>query len=739
MTDTTPAADFLTLFSPADGALATKRVTLAGVESAPHVSLHRVGEAPVRDFGELAHALTRLVSEPSWYVVRGKLRPGVDVGAARRAHLTDPTLDAAPHRWLLLDLDHVRDDVDATAFAADPAAYAPIVRDLLPAAFQDARMWWMATGGAGFKPGVRMRAAFWLSRPLADGELKSWCGTWACEVDQSLFTPSQPHYTASPLFEGVADPVPAGARCGVLEGSSDTVQVPHEWLGGKAGVARDALDKAARSLARMPEGERRNKLNKRAFALARQFGAVDLPADEIASALFGAAHTAGLPDSETLFTLRNAIRDGRAKHEAEHAGWRELLARDKEDAVRSTQANTTLFLEHHEAFKGRMAINARTHSAVWIRSPDWSHRERGALVGSDDIARIVEWFQRFSGIDAREAWVRAGVHKAASDHEFDAFQDWLEAIPAWDATARLSSVFVRHLGAEDNELNRAFSVLWHVQVVRRAYATLHAPVKADYMIMLMGPQGIGKTSYFSRMAPPGSFRSGLPDVTGKDAMQAMGDSLIVELAEFTQRKADADAFKAFVTRDVDKYRPPYGRDEIATPRRCVIAITTNEEQPLTDPTGNRRFWPIAVRKRADLEAVSAERDQVWAEALHYARAGVPATLPTELELLASERQEEHREENAYSEAFRALAARDSVPYASGFEYEPGQADGGRVRYLRIAHACAMVGMRADNRSAASVKVALADAGWSERRADGRRAWFPPARDSERAAAAAGVN
>jgi len=134
---------------------------------------------------------------------------------------------------------------------------------------------------------------------------------------------------------------------------------------------------------------------------------------------------------------------------------------------------------------------------------------------------------------------------------------------------------------------------------------------------LEGRQGLGKSRAAATLAGENWFTDGLPrDLGDKDAAIHLQGRWIIELAELSQlRRNEIETVKSFISRQTDKFRPPFGRVEVEVPRQCVFIGTTNEAEYLVDVTGNRRFWPVRCGQ-IDLTALARDRDQLWAEALH---------------------------------------------------------------------------------------------------------------------------
>jgi hypothetical protein len=214
------------------------------------------------------------------------------------------------------------------------------------------------------------------------------------------------------------------------------------------------------------------------------------------------------------------------------------------------------------------------------------------------------------------------VHDVVLDlgrrHAFHPVRDYVDGLE-WDGRARLDKLLPHYARAEDSPLNRAMGRGWMISAVRR----VRKPgTKVDAMLVLAGPQGAGKSSFFRVLASDPWFSDNLEIGAGsKEVIENNSGTWIVELAELSGiGKRDVDKVKAFISRQEDRARTAYARVADTVPRQCVFAGTTNRKEFLIDDTGSRRFW-IADVTKVRLEALKSDRDQLWAEAAHYEAAG----------------------------------------------------------------------------------------------------------------------
>lgn len=250
----------------------------------------------------------------------------------------------------------------------------------------------------------------------------------------------------------------------------------------------------------------------------------------------------------------------------------------------------------------------------------------------------------WGGFDPSEAGVMQAIRALAHDRAYHPVQQYLRGL-TWDGTPRLDAVASEILHAQGDDAERALAQrmcrLWLISAVARA---LEPGCQVDTSLVLVGPQGLRKSSFFRAIASDAWFADTEVRIGDKDGLQQIHAAWITEWGEIDRITSarHAGEVKAFVARRADTFRPPYGRITETFKRSCVIVGSTNSEQFLTDPTGSRRFWCVRVGDRIDLELARLWRDQLFAEARVAREAGEPWWLTDEEDRQREDGAERHR-------------------------------------------------------------------------------------------------
>jgi predicted P-loop ATPase len=178
-------------------------------------------------------------------------------------------------------------------------------------------------------------------------------------------------------------------------------------------------------------------------------------------------------------------------------------------------------------------------------------------------------------------------------------------LPAADV---LSLLLILGFGGDDTALNRAISRAFMISMVRRV---LQPGCQHDHQLVLIGEQGIRKSSGLALLVGQQWFTDHLPDLHNKDALIQLHGKLLIEWSEMgALKRTQIERVKTFMTSRVDSFRPPYGHANVDVPRTCCFAGTSNDDDFLDDPTGARRFWPVHC-EQVDLAWIAANRELIW--------------------------------------------------------------------------------------------------------------------------------
>lgn len=276
----------------------------------------------------------------------------------------------------------------------------------------------------------------------------------------------------------------------------------------------------------------------------------------------------------------------------------------------------------------------------------WERIGESAVWSDDDINQLRIWMEPYFGKCTKNDVIDA-VAACARVQAYHPVQDYLNSL-IWDGIARLDALFIDYLGAADTPYTRNVTRKSFVAAVARA---MRPGCKYDTMPVLIGGQGRHKSTILAKMGGAW-FSDSLRTFDGKDAMETIQGTWINEIAEMqAMNKTDINAVKAFLSKTNDYYREAYGRYASDRSRQCVFFGTTNSRDCLVDTTGGRRFLPIDIDQQSRTKNVFAdldsERDQLWAEAVHYWKEGESLHLSPELEAQAKTVQEDHRQRHPW--------------------------------------------------------------------------------------------
>lgn len=324
--------------------------------------------------------------------------------------------------------------------------------------------------------------------------------------------------------------------------------------------------------------------------------------------------------------------------------WTKNLKMNRKGDIISSIDNVLIILENDPFLKEKFAFDEFSNRVEVLGKLPWNSKTGRDWDDSDDagIRHYVESVYDISGANK----IADAVTLAFNKNRFHPVREYLNGLE-WDGVPRVDTLLIDYMGAEDSEYTRFVTRKWLCGAVARIY---RPGIKFDYMLVLTGAQGIYKSTFF-RFLAKGWFTDSLQDVEGNQAVEKLMGSWIVEFGELQAfNRSESNAIKRFITSQEDRTRLAYDRRTSHLPRQCVFAGTTNRRDFLKDDTGNRRYWPVQVKKEgrtADvIHDLRGEVDQIWAEAVVLWRDLKEPLFPNRRqETLANLEREAHRETN----------------------------------------------------------------------------------------------
>ena len=303
----------------------------------------------------------------------------------------------------------------------------------------------------------------------------------------------------------------------------------------------------------------------------------------------------------------------------------------KEDAIKTTSAkNVALILQHDKNLKGILKYNRFTDEIDVVKSVILDLTKQGipkielpqGQINDGIVNDIILYISVNSdyNVNFKPNLVSQVIDSIARANSYNPVIDYFEkCLSKWDKKPRLDHFLQKYLGADESEATKLTVRLWFMGAVAKGYNPL---TKFDYVLDLVGGQGIGKTTLLREIAPLGFYTDQFNSFTDKDDKAELKNALIVNDDEMTaSNRSSFEEVKKFITEQVFRYRPSYGKYILTFNKGFVMARTTNEIQHLKDKSGDRRFLSIKCdSKRQEVHPVEGlkqdEVDQIWGEAVY---------------------------------------------------------------------------------------------------------------------------
>jgi putative DNA primase/helicase len=360
-------------------------------------------------------------------------------------------------------------------------------------------------------------------------------------------------------------------------------------------------------------------------------------------------------------------------------------------------------LRHDELLEGVLGLNELTNNVDARKPWPWPHGAAGPVKSATSLLLGQYLSDTFGLPSITMAALEEGITTVAQSNRFHPVREDLKRLKH-DGKSRIDKWLIHALGESPStlppQLAEYLSLVGRFMLLGMVWRVMEPGCKFDYCAVLEGPGGLGKSTFVKTLASRPYFSDAHFDLQrGKEGQEQVQGVWLYELQELSSiGKAELNLIKAFISSEVDRYRPSYGRTVEAFARQCVMVGTTNEDRYLRDRTGNRRWWPVPVRHVINNPWLSAMREQLLAEAYALYLQGVPYTPTREQEArLFVPMQESRLEETAVQSELMNVLTRPATASESG-SIVHGMAD-----FVTNAQLCKALGVDAAKSSPSLVR------------------------------------
>lgn len=323
--------------------------------------------------------------------------------------------------------------------------------------------------------------------------------------------------------------------------------------------------------------------------------------------------------------------------------WVTQLDANTKGEYENSANNLNVIIQYDQFLKDVFKLNTFDNRRYVTRSLPWRKVDIMEPLRDVDYSGVRNYIECVYGIVSSQK-VDDALALEFEKKRFHPITEYLKSL-VWDKTQRIDTLLIDYFGADDNAYTRAAIRKMLCAAVARVF---EPGVKFDTALILVGPQETYKSTFIKKLGKHW-FSDTFTTVQGKESFEQLQGAWIIEMAELSGlKKAEVETIKHFISKREDQFRPAYGRTVETYKRQCVFFGTTNKDDFLRDPTGNRRFLPIDVRpefvtKFVPEDLTEEEIDQIWAEAYMLYKAGEPLYMTGEEDVIAKIEQHKHSE------------------------------------------------------------------------------------------------